>query len=52
VGYVSRPEPPLLPHRPSTRCLTANPDGPVLSVPTLDPETVALLGRAIIRSPS
>ncbi len=31
------------------RCLAANPDAAALFIEALDPETVALLGRAVMR---
>lgn len=49
IGHLSRPEPSLLPYLHATRCLAANPDAAALWVASLDPETLALLGRAIMR---
>lgn len=49
VGHLSRPEPSLLHYLHATRCLAATPEAAALWVASLDPETLAMLGRAIIR---
>lgn len=49
VGHLSRPEPSLLHYLHATRCLAASPEAAALWIASLDPETLALLGRAIMR---
>jgi hypothetical protein len=49
VGHLSRPKPSFLHYLHATRCLAANPEAAALWVGSLDPETLALLGRAIMR---
>ena len=49
IGHLARPDEALLRHLHTTRCLAASPEAAALWVASLDSETLALLGRAIVR---